>query len=255
MTNPELEEDLDEQLEAQRAQRKRMMGWMGAALVVVVIALAIAAKSCSGGRKDAGRLQLRNAVAKFEANPVDAELAKAAAAEYDAAGRKDEAEKVRHKHASALAGGDKGREQELRTRLAADPANDTLLGQLIEVYTKRKDLDGARKAYAEFIEKSPTPKRHATFGAWLYRNSFYEQASQELGSAVKGGNDDPYTRGYLGLSFYELGRKKEAQKLIDQAIDDGADMDTLRVHQAMLDEEIGAQPEAPPAPKKRGKKK
>jgi tetratricopeptide (TPR) repeat protein len=254
MSDPDLDDGLDE-LEEQRAERKKLIKWIVAGVVVCLILLAIGGKLIHGGKKDAARLRMRSAVAKFEANPVDADLAKAAANEYEALGKKAEAAKVMEKHQAALAGGEKGREAELRAKLAADPTDDLALGQLVEVFVKRKDLEGAKKTYAEFIGKSATPKRHGTYGAWLYRNNFFEPASKELAAAIKGGNDDAYTRGYLGLAYYELGRKKEAQKLIDKAVEDRADMDSLRIHQVMLDEELGAQPDSPAPAKKPAKQK
>jgi len=105
------------------------------------------------------------------------------------------------------------------------------------------------------VDKAPTPKRRATYGAWLYRNGFSAPAAQELAAALKGGHEDPYTRGYLGLALYDLGKKKEAQKAIDKALEDGADLDALRQKQFLLDEEIGAQPEVPVKPVKTRKKK
>jgi tetratricopeptide (TPR) repeat protein len=253
----ELEEELDdyEEQQKQRAHRKKVAMAIGGALVVCVIGIGIGAKSCTGGRKDAARMQLRTAVAKFESNPKDPELAKAAAAEYEAAGQKAEAEKVRQKHEAAVTGGEKGREAELRWKLAADPNDDTALGQLVEIFLKRQDTEGARKIYTEYIERTPTPKRHSNFGAWLWRNGFPEQGAKELNAAIKGGADDPYTRGYLGLCYYDLGKKKEAQKLIDKAVEDGADLDTLRMHQYKLDQEIGAQPDPDAPPTKKPKKK
>jgi Tfp pilus assembly protein PilF len=255
MNDPDLDEDaLAEEAEQRAEYRKKMAIWVGTAAVLALIAIGIGAKSCTGTKKAAAKLQVKSAVARFEATPTDEALAKAAAAEYEAAGKKAEAEKILARHQAALAGGDKDREAALRAKLLQDPADDTALGQLVEIYVKRKDLPGGRSAYQEFVDKAPTPKRRATFGAWMYRNGFFEPAAKELAAAMKSGHVDPYTRGYLGLSLFELGRKKEAQKEIDLALEEGADLDLLRQKQFLLDEEIGAQPETPAAPVKPAKK-
>jgi len=254
MTDPDLDEDaLAEEAEQRAEYRKKMLVWGGTVLLLGFIGIGIGVKSCRGTKKDAAKMQVKSAVAKFEASPHDEALAKAAAAEYEAAGKKAEAEKLMARHKAALAGGEKEKEAELRAVLLKDPADDTALGHLVEVFVKRKDLEGARKAYQEFLDKAPTPKRRATFGAWLYRNGFNEPAAKELAAALKAGHEDPYTRGYLGLSLFELGKKKEAQKEIDKALEDGADLDALRQKQFLLDEELGAQPETPAAPAKPAK--
>lgn len=247
MTDPDadLDDVAQEEQEAQRAARKKMAWAFGIVAVVAVLGLAVASKSCTGTKKQANKLAVHNAVAKFEANPVDPELAKAAAAELEGAGKKKEAEEVRARHEAAVAGADKGKEAQLRAALAADPADDTSLGQLVEIFVKRKDLEGARKVYEEFVGKAPSAKRHGNFGSWLYRNAKYEQAAKELAAAVKGGVDDAYTRGYLGMAYYELGRKKEAQKWLDEALEMGADMDAMRTRSYELDQELGERGAAP----------
>jgi tetratricopeptide (TPR) repeat protein len=252
MTDPDPDDLEQEEKEAQRAQRKKMAYAFGGVMVVFVIGLGIAAKSCTGTRREANKLTLHAAVAKFENNPIDPDLAKAAAAELEAAGKKAEADKVRARHEAAVAGGDKGKEAQLRAALAADPSDDTSLGQLVEVYVKRKDLEGARKVYEEFVGKTPTAKRHSKFGAWLYRNSLNEPAAKELALAVKGGVDDAYTRGYLGMALSELGKKREAQKWLDEALEMGADLDVFRTRSWELDQELG---ERGAAPVKKPKKK
>ncbi|MGC4121591.1 MAG: hypothetical protein QM765_44840 [Myxococcales bacterium] len=177
--DPELNELEQEEAEAEREGRKKMAWAFGIVTVVAVIALAIAAKSCTGTRRDAKKLTVENAVAKFEKNPVDAELAKAAAAELEAAGKKKDAEALLAKHEAAVAGGDKNKEGQLRAALEANPADDAALGQLVEVYVKRKDVPGAKKVYEEFLAKAPSAKRHGNFGSWLYRNSQFEPAAKE----------------------------------------------------------------------------
>lgn len=245
MTDPELDEVEQEEAEAARAGRTKLAWAFGAALVVAVVGLAIAAKSCSGTRRDARQLTVDNAVAKFEKNPVDPELAKAAAAELEAAGKQPEAQALRARHEAAVAGGDKLKEGQLRAALEANPADDASLGQLVEVFVKRKDQAGARKVYEEFLGRAPSAKRHGNFGSWLYRNAQYEPAAKHLASAVKGGVDDAYTRGYLGLALFELGRKKEAQKWLDEALELGADMDVMRLRSYELDQELGERGAAP----------
>ncbi|HEY3448304.1 MAG TPA: hypothetical protein VGK67_18250 [Myxococcales bacterium] len=245
MTDPDLDEVEQEEAEAEAAGRKKMAWAFGVVMVVAVIGLAIAAKSCTGTRRDAKKLTVENAVAKFEKNPVDPELAKAAAAELEAAGKQKDAEALLAKHEAAVAGGDKAKEGQLRAALETNPADDAALGQLVEIYVKRKDIPGAKKVYEDFVAKAASAKRHGNFGSWLYRNAMYEPAAKELAAAVKGGVDDAYTRGYLGMALSELGRKKEAQKWLDEALEMGADMDVMRMRSYELDQELGERGAAP----------
>lgn len=250
--DPDLDPVEQEEAEAEREGRKKMAWAFGIVIVVAVIGLAIAAKSCSGTRRDARKLTVENAVAKFDKNPVDVELAKAAAEELEKAGKKKDAEALLARHEAAVAGGDKGKEAQLRAALEANPADDTSLGQLVEVYVKRKDVPGAKKVYEDYVAKAPSAKRHGNFGAWLYRNEMPEPAAKELALAVKGGVEDAYTKGYLGMALSEIGKRKEAQKWLDEALEMGADLDSFRMRSYELDQELG---ERGAAPAKKGKKK
>ena len=233
------EHDIDP--EGEEPWRRRRLGWVVGALLLSAVLLAVGARSLRGGAREVERIRARTALMRFEANPVDSELARAAIAECEAAGQRSDAERVRQRHKAALAGSDKELELQLRARLEADPRDDAALGQLVGIYLKRKDPTGAKRTYLELLARSDSAKRRANFGAWLYRQSDFAEGAQQLSLAIRAGGDDPYTKGYLGLCYYELGRRKEAQKLIDKALEDGADMDALRVHQAMLDQELGAQ--------------
>ncbi len=250
-TDPDLDEVEQEEAEAEREGRKKMAWAFGIVTVVAVIALAVAAKSCSGTKRDARKLSIEAAVAKFDKNPVDPELAKAAAAELEAAGKKKDAAALLARHEAAVAGGDKVKEGQLRAALEANPADDTALGQLVEVYVKRKDVPGARAVYEEYLAKAPSAKRHGSFGAWLYRNGLPEPAAKELSLAVKGGVEDAYTRGYLGMALSEIGRKREAQRWLDEALEMGADLDSFRVRSYELDQELGERGAAPAKKRKK----
>lgn len=238
MSDPELDDF--EEAQQEKELRKKKAYWIGGIALFFVLAMAVGAKACSGGKRDAAKLTLHSAVAKFEANPVDPALAQAAIAECEAAGKKAEAEKIRAQHAAAVAGGGKDREAELRGALAENAEDDTALGQLVEIYVKRKDVEGARKAWEEFTPREASAKRHANFGAWLYRNGLVEPAAKELARAVKGGHPDPYTKAYLGLCYAELGRKKEAQKLLYEGIEGGVELDIVRAKAYELDQELDA---------------
>ena len=264
MSDPDLENlDEEEAREAAKARRKKFILLVAGVLLACVLVLGIAGKSCRGGKKDYLKMERRIEIQKFDSSPADEELANAAIAAAEATGKKDEADRIRKKHAEAVAGQGKGQEIELRLRLAQDPADDEALGKLVELLTKRKDLAGARDVYLASVAKDPTLKRRERVGAWLYRNGFFEPAVKELGAALKAGSTDPYARGYYGLSLWELGgdlkKKKEARHEISQAIWDGADMDMLRQKQYLIEQEIGPEPETEdppvkPPPRKKRKK-
>jgi hypothetical protein len=256
MSDDELDED--DALAQRRSARYRYLGLVLGAVVLFALGMGVAAKSCTGRQKDADRLALRNAAAKFEASPADEGLARALAAEYEAKGKAEKAEEVRGRHAAAAAARAESKENELRARLAAAPDDDQAMGQLVELLGRRKDLAGAKAEYTSFVQKHPTPKRRSSLGAWLWRNGFAEDAARELAAALKG-SDDPYAHAYLGLTLFDLGKKKQARDQILRAQEGGAEMDALNQRLYELEQELGPEPEAkaaaPAGPQKKAKGK
>lgn len=249
MALDELDEDQDlaeeEEQERRRSFRNRSLGAVAALVVAGAAALGLAARSCAGGKKDADRLTLRSAAAKFEASPADEAMAQALASEYEARGKRAEADQVRRRHAAAVAASAGAKEKALRARLAAAQDDEQAMGQLVELLARRKDLAGAKAEYAAFVQRNPSAKRRASFGAWLWRNGFAQDAVPELAASLKEA-DDPYARAHLGLALFDLGKKRQARDEILRAQEAGADMDVLNERILAIEEELGA--ESAPAP-------
>jgi tetratricopeptide (TPR) repeat protein len=249
----ELDDDGELAERHRKAARNRTVGLVAGVVLLGAIGLGAAAKSCGGRKRDADRLTLRTAAAKFEASPADEGLANALAAEYEARGKKAEADKVRERHAAAVGALAGGREKELRARLAAAPDDEQALGQLVELLGRNKDLAGAKAQYVAFVERNPTPKRQASLGSWLWRNGFAEDAARTLTAALKG-TDDAYAHAYLGLALFDLGRKREARAEIERAQEAGAEMDVLNQRRYEIDQALGSAPEPKVAPARPPKK-
>lgn len=219
---------------------------VAALLVLGAVAVGVAAKSCAGGKKDADRLTLRSASAKFEANPASSERAEALAAEYEAQGMRAEAEQVRRRHAAAVSASADAKEKDLRARLAAAPGDDQALGKLVELLAQRPDLAGAKAEYAKFVERNPSPKRRASFGSWLWRNGFAQEAIPVLLASLNE-VEDSYARAYLGLALFDVGKKKQARDEILRALEAGVEMDVLNLRLYALETELGASGKPKPA--------
>jgi Flp pilus assembly protein TadD len=232
--------------ESKRSSRVRSMVAATGFLALGSVALAVAAMSCTGGKKDADRLSLRNASAKFEASPGNSERAEALAAEYEARGMRAEAEQVRKRHAAAVSASADAKEKDLRARLAAASGDDQALGQLVELLARRTDLAGAKAEYTKFVERNPSPKRRASFGSWLWRNGFAQEAIPELLASLKE-VEDPYARAYLGLALFDVGKKKQARDEIVRALEAGVEMDVLPVRLYAIETELGASGKPKPA--------
>ncbi len=253
MSNDELDEDEALAENQRRAARYRYAGLVLGAVVLFVLGIGVVAKSCAGRKRDAERLTLRSAAAKFEASPADEGLARALAAEYEAQGKATQAEEVRGRHAAAVAARAGSKENEVRARLAAAPDDEQAMGQLVELLGRRKDLAGAKAEYTSFVQKNPSPKRRSSLGAWLWRNGFAEDAARELAAALRE-SDDPYAHAYLGLALFDLGKRKQALDQIRRAQEGGAEMDVLNQRLYQLEQELG-EPEAGAATPARPRKK
>ncbi len=249
MSFDELDEEDEELAEGQRRSfRNRSLGAVAALAFLGALAFGLMAKSCSGRKKDADRLLLRSAVAKFESSPADDALAQALAVEYEARGKKAEADQVRKRHATALASSAGAKEKVLRAQLAAAPEDDQVLGQLVELLARRPDLPAARAEYDAFVQRHPSAKRRASFGAWLWRNGFATEAVAELTASLKEA-EDAYARAHLGLALFDLGKKRQAREEILRAQDAGADMDVLNERIYAIEQELGPEDASPPSPK------
>lgn len=245
MSLDDLEDEEVVEKERRRSYRNRSLSAVAAFGIARLIALGVAAQSCSDGKRDADRLMLRDAVAKFEASPADDALAQALIGAYEARGKSAEAEEVRRRHAATLASLADVKEKAARARLAAAPDDDQAIGQLVEVLAKRPDLPAAKAEFAAFVQKNPTAKRRASLGAWLWRNGFDQEAIPELTASLKEA-DDPYTRAYLGLALYDVGKKQPARAEIVRALEAGVEMEILNQRIYAIEQELG--PDAPPAP-------
>jgi len=254
MSYDELDDDEVLAEERRKAGRNRSIGLVVGLVALSAVGLGLAAKSCAGGRKDADRLTLRSAAAKFEASPANEGLARALAAEYEAKGKKAEAEQVLKRHGEAVAALARGKERELRAHVSAAPDDELALGLLVDLLARRKDLAGAKAEYAAFMQKSSTPKRQASYGAWLWRNGLPEEAARELSESLKG-LDDPYSRAHLGLALFDLGKKRQARAEIIRAQEAGAEMDALNLRLYAIEQELGPVPGETSAPPKLARKK
>jgi tetratricopeptide (TPR) repeat protein len=192
-------------------------------------------------------MRLKQALAKFNADPTNEAWANEAATEYEAALRLADARQVRARHETAIQERDQKREQALLARIKENPKDGQALGQLLEFLVEHKRVDDARAAYLAFLNADPTPKKHAVYGTWLSHNGFTEEAVTELTLALKG-YDTPETRGYLGLALLDLGKKREAFPLIERAFKSNADIAQLRERYYSLAKELGTPVPEPQAP-------
>ena len=238
-------EDVDSEYQSARSR----LGTVVALIIGLFLAgllIFVVTKSFSGSRENlAKRMQLKQALAKFNADPTNDSYSREAADAYEAAGKQADAEKIRHRHEAAIKERDDKREQTLRARLTKNPRDGEAQGLLLEFLVEHDDVPGARAAYASFLALDPTPKRHAGYGTWLWRYKFTEEAVAELTLALKG-YDTPETQAYLGMALLDLGRKREAFPLLERAFVDKADIVGLREKYLLLAKEFNAEPKAPP---------
>jgi tetratricopeptide (TPR) repeat protein len=127
----------------------------------------------------------------------------------------------------------------LRDRFAKNPKDSDAFGQLIGMLVPAKRIEEAHALYDEFVKVDPTPQKRAGYGAWLWRNGFPEDAERELRVALSAGYDSAHTRGYLGLALADLGKKEEAYKELDRALDGDRDQDIVRQKYIILGAELG----------------
>src|SRR5580704_12898673 len=98
------------------------------------------------------------------------------------------------------------------TLLAQQPANnsDALLQRAVTLH-QAGDLDGAIRAYREFLAVDPdSVKARSNLGAALARAGRYDEAIAEYNLGLQKSPDNPALLMNLGLAYYKTGRHAEA---------------------------------------------
>ncbi len=222
------------------SSRMGVLVWTIIGLLIAGLAVALVARSFTGDRESVARkMRLKQALARFGADPANPAYAKEAAEAWEASGKPTEAERIRSRHGAAVASRDEEREQSLRQRLQADPKDSEALGLLLEFLVERGRSEDARGLYAAFVSADPLPRKRAAYGTWLWRNKHTAEAVSELSRAIREGHDTPETRGYLGFALLDQGRKKEAFPELKRAFKGNADIGPLRERYVALAKELG----------------
>jgi tetratricopeptide (TPR) repeat protein len=221
------------------------------AIVLVVLFLGMRVLRGSGGQasteRTAQHLTLKNAEERFSADPTNADTTAQAVAAFEAAGQHAKAEEIKRRHDAAVASKGHAAEQQLRDRLARDPKDADAFGKLLALLVQDKRTDEGRLAYEAFVQADPTPQKRAGLGAWLWRNGYPEDAEHALRDALKAGDTSPHTHGYLGLALFDLGRKEEAKKELNTALDGDLDQDEVRRKLILLEPDDDTSDEEKPA--------
>ncbi len=204
----------------------------------------------AGAEKTAARLTLKNAEELFNSDPTNADSTAEAVAAFEAAGDHAKAEEIKRRHDAAVASKGHTAELALRDRLARNPKDAEALSRLLDLLTQSKRTEDARIAYADCVKADPRPQRQAGYGAWLWRNGYAEEAEKVLRAALAAGDKSPHAHGYLGLALFDLGKKDEAKKELETALDGDPDQDLVRAKLVILDPEEDSEEEKPAPPPK-----
>ncbi|MGC4116909.1 MAG: hypothetical protein QM765_20575 [Myxococcales bacterium] len=222
------------------SSRMGALVWTVIGLLIAGLAVALVVRSFGGDREAAAqKMRLKQALAKFGADPTNPAFAKEAAEAWQASGKPTQAERVRVQHVAAIEARDQKREESLRGRLAQNPKDGEALGLLLEFLVAHGRTDEAKEVYARFLAADPQPKKRAAFGTWLWRNRLSADAVAELSRAIKEGYDTPETHGYLGFALLDQDKKKEAFPELQRAFKGNADIGPLRARYVALAKELG----------------
>jgi tetratricopeptide (TPR) repeat protein len=231
-------QDLEDEYQSARSRLGTIAGVV-IGLLVAGLLVVFFARAMGGNREEAARkMRIKQALSRFNADPTRDDYAQAAIAEFESQNNRGEADKIRARHDAALGEHDGKREEELKKRLADNPRDGQALGLLLEFLVEHHEVEQAHAAYASFVAADPNPKKHASYGSWLWRNKFTQEAITELTLALKG-HDTPETHGYLGLALLETGKKKEAREEMQRALTGNADVAGLREKYQELSKELG----------------
>jgi tetratricopeptide (TPR) repeat protein len=110
-------------------------------------------------------------------------------------------------------------EEELR-RHPEDPNLAGIAAKLAQIYLDRDLLEEAFDAASRAVRLRPeNPANHYVLARVHMRNKAYDQAIVSLEKALQLAPDSAYYRIHLGDALWEAGRKDEARKYYNEAID------------------------------------
>ncbi len=224
------EEETEEEKNWRSQSAHRRWLWAGL-LGVVCLALAVGAPLLDNVRfttdpyarahelkeqEELNTLRLR-----FDQTPADPVTAERLARGLRQRGLRLDASAVLDEHRDALAEHQRVEEDALLTRLARGDDWDALW-ELLDLYRGQDRLDEGRGIFAEFVESSKDPEdrlqRQASYGVWLHRADFDDEAVTVLQAAINGGWQTGQVYAYLGLALRDLDRLPEARKMMREAI-------------------------------------
>ncbi len=108
---------------------------------------------------------------------------------------------------------------ELEKAAKIDPRSSYTFYSLGGVYAKLNYFDKAIAAFGKALELNPkTQEARYEIGVLYYRSACYEEAVKELSTYMKFSPLDCRSRYYMGLSYRALGRTKEAEQLLFEAM-------------------------------------
>ncbi|MEL6546718.1 MAG: RDD family protein [Myxococcota bacterium] len=153
----------------------------------------------------------------FDRSPTDRWVVE----EYERAladgGRVVEAQWVRNRYEEAVKVEEEREERTLRKQLAQTPSW-AALDRLVGLLSRKGRVSEARDVYQAYVEVEIDPYGFQAFGIWLYRNRFDAQAIKLLERAIDAGADDAISHAYLGLTLERLGHGREARAAYRRAL-------------------------------------
>lgn len=249
--------DEDERAEQAAARRKRIVGVvlfelaLAAATVVAPIVLSL---RVSSNASYAAHLKLQADEKRFAQEPGNRALASELSRAYDAQGEPEKARAVLAKYEAAQKSKTDAREASLRKRLAEAPQDTDAADALIELLEDQNRVADARTVREASYKAAPSAEAQASYGVWLYQHELGTDAVKELQGALDGGYDEADLHAYLGMALLDQGRKPEARHELHVALEKDPDLDQVQDELQNLEAEIGPEPVAKPAPKKKGKR-
>ena len=252
ISDPRDDEDLDDEAKAVLGTGKSGCWPKVVAAQVILSALAVAVPySLSRPSGDVGdvkaRLRLKQARAKFEANPVDARAASTYAYWLRKNDDKDEVDGVWAEHREAIAEQNRKKEAAIRAGLAENPKDWDRTVALIQLLVAQDRKDEAKEAFSTYARLDPSEDTRVSFGIWLYDHGFTEDAIREFTAVKEAGGTGPNLHAHLGWAHQEAGNEPEALAALRLALEENPDLHQVREDVVNLAEKLGQEP-PPPAP-------